>query len=70
LGYARVPYRIRSGTARIDYLFVSEGIGVDRVIVPTGPDARLASDHLPVIAELSLPEGGGGPGEIAKSVWT
>jgi len=54
-------------TARIDYLFVSEGIGVDRVIVPTGPDARLASDHLPVIAELTLPEGGGRPGAIAES---
>jgi endonuclease/exonuclease/phosphatase family metal-dependent hydrolase len=43
-------------TARIDFLFVSEGVGALRVIVPPGPDARLASDHLPVVAELRLPE--------------
>jgi endonuclease/exonuclease/phosphatase family metal-dependent hydrolase len=45
-------------TARIDYLFVSEGIAVERVIVPPGPDAREASDHRPVVAELTLPEPG------------
>jgi endonuclease/exonuclease/phosphatase family metal-dependent hydrolase len=45
-------------TARIDYLFVSEGIVVERVIVPPGPDAREASDHRPVVAELTLPEPG------------
>ena len=45
-------------TTRIDYLFVSEGIVVERVIVPPGPDAREASDHRPVVAELTLP----GPG--------
>jgi len=43
-------------TARIDYLFVSEGIVVERVLVPPGPDAREASDHRPLIAELTLPE--------------
>ncbi|HEX9313490.1 MAG TPA: endonuclease/exonuclease/phosphatase family protein, partial [Actinomycetota bacterium] len=43
-------------SARIDFLFVSEGVGVLRVIVPPGPDARLASDHLPVVAELRLPQ--------------
>jgi endonuclease/exonuclease/phosphatase family metal-dependent hydrolase len=45
-------------TARIDYLFVSEGIVVERVIVPPGPDAREASDHRPVVAELTLPADG------------
>jgi endonuclease/exonuclease/phosphatase family metal-dependent hydrolase len=45
-------------TARIDYLFVSEEIAVERVIVPPGPDAREVSDHRPVVAELTLP----GPG--------
>lgn len=45
-------------TARIDYLFVSEGIVVERVLVPPGPDARGASDHRPVVAELTLPEPG------------
>jgi endonuclease/exonuclease/phosphatase family metal-dependent hydrolase len=42
-------------TARIDYLFVSEGIRVERVIVPPLPEVRRASDHRPVVAELALP---------------
>ena len=42
-------------TARIDYLFVSEGIVVERLLVPPGPDAREASDHRPLVAELTLP---------------
>jgi endonuclease/exonuclease/phosphatase family metal-dependent hydrolase len=41
-------------TARIDYLFVSEGVVVERVLVPPGPDAREASDHRPIVAELTL----------------
>jgi endonuclease/exonuclease/phosphatase family metal-dependent hydrolase len=41
--------------ARIDYLFVSETIVVERVLVPPGPDAREASDHRPLVAELTLP---------------
>jgi endonuclease/exonuclease/phosphatase family metal-dependent hydrolase len=47
-------------TARIDYLFVSEGVAVERVAVPGGPDVRAASDHRPVVAQLTLPEGGVG----------
>ena len=43
-------------TARIDYLFVTPGIAVERVIVPPGEDARMASDHRPVVAELTLPD--------------
>lgn len=42
-------------TARIDYLFVSEGLVVEQVLVPPGPDAREASDHRPLVAELTLP---------------
>ncbi len=45
-------------TARIDYLFVSKVIVVERVLVPPGPDAREASDHRPVVAELTLPDPG------------
>jgi endonuclease/exonuclease/phosphatase family metal-dependent hydrolase len=41
-------------SARIDYLFVSEGVGVDRILVPPDREARLASDHLPVVAQLKL----------------
>src|SRR6185436_11265094 len=42
-------------TARIDYLFVSEGIVVERVLVPPASDVREASDQRPVVAELTLP---------------
>lgn len=45
-------------SARIDYLFVSPAISVERALVPPGPDAREASDHRPVVAELILPGGG------------
>jgi len=45
-------------TARIDYLFVSEAVGVERITVPPGRDVRRASDHLPVVAELKLPRPG------------
>jgi endonuclease/exonuclease/phosphatase family metal-dependent hydrolase len=42
-------------TARIDYLFVSEELKVERVLVPSVmPEARVSSDHLPVVAELRL----------------
>ena len=45
-------------TARIDYLFASDEIVVDKVLVPPGPDAREASDHRPLVAELTLlPQG-------------
>jgi endonuclease/exonuclease/phosphatase family metal-dependent hydrolase len=44
-------------SARIDYLFVTEGIRVERTVVPGGPDVRGASDHRPVVAVVTLPEG-------------
>jgi endonuclease/exonuclease/phosphatase family metal-dependent hydrolase len=52
-------------TARIDYVFVSEGVRVERVLVPASDAARKASDHLPVVAELTLTdpdEARAGPG--------
>jgi len=39
--------------ARIDYLFVSEGVAVERAWVGGERFARL-SDHLPVLADLEL----------------
>jgi endonuclease/exonuclease/phosphatase family metal-dependent hydrolase len=45
-------------TARIDAVFVSEGIRVERALVPTDPATGAASDHLPVVAELTLPSPG------------
>jgi endonuclease/exonuclease/phosphatase family metal-dependent hydrolase len=40
---------------RLDGLFVSPGITVERYEVVETDQARRASDHLPVLAELSLP---------------
>lgn len=49
----------RAPTARIDYLFVSPEIRVERALVPALlPEARRASDHLPLLAELSLERAG------------
>jgi endonuclease/exonuclease/phosphatase family metal-dependent hydrolase len=41
---------------RIDYIFVSLDIEVLRAYVPADARTRLASDHLPVVSELRLPE--------------
>ncbi len=46
-------------SARIDYLFVRGEAQVDRVIVAGSPEAARASDHRPVIAELTLLRPGG-----------
>jgi endonuclease/exonuclease/phosphatase family metal-dependent hydrolase len=43
--------------SRIDYLFVTDGIRVERAVVPGGPDVRASSDHRPVVAVVTLPEG-------------
>jgi endonuclease/exonuclease/phosphatase family metal-dependent hydrolase len=45
-------------TARIDALFVSEGVRVERALVPGDDAVRSASDHLPVVVQLALPEPG------------
>ena len=37
---------------RVDHIFVSSDIRVDRVEVPSTPLIRKASDHLPIIADL------------------
>jgi endonuclease/exonuclease/phosphatase family metal-dependent hydrolase len=42
-------------SARIDYLFVSEDVRIGRVEVPVA--ARPASDHLPVVADLTIETG-------------
>lgn len=46
-------------TARIDYLFVSRDVTVERALVPAIlPDARRASDHLPLVVDLRLTPSG------------
>jgi endonuclease/exonuclease/phosphatase family metal-dependent hydrolase len=44
---------------RIDYIFVSRDILVRNSVVPRGPRIRKVSDHLPLLAEISLPLTGG-----------
>lgn len=39
---------------RIDHIFVSDGIAVSRLTAPFGPSTRVASDHLPLIADFSV----------------
>jgi endonuclease/exonuclease/phosphatase family metal-dependent hydrolase len=43
-------------SARIDYIFVTEGIAVERAVVPTGAEVRQASDHRPLAVVLAVPE--------------
>ena len=47
-------YSSRDPTARIDYLFASEQFRIERARVLDTPRARAASDHLPVLVDLSL----------------
>jgi endonuclease/exonuclease/phosphatase family metal-dependent hydrolase len=42
---------------RIDHVFVSERVAVERVTVVDTPLAREASDHLPVLAEIRIDPG-------------
>lgn len=41
-------------TARIDYVFVTENFTIDGATVLDTPQAREASDHLPLLADLTL----------------
>ncbi|MFW5920267.1 MAG: endonuclease/exonuclease/phosphatase family protein [Polyangiales bacterium] len=45
---------------RIDHLLVSRDVEVRSATVGRWPLARVASDHLPVIATIDVPEGSGG----------
>lgn len=45
----------RMPTARIDYVFASPELGVERAFVPQGDDVAVASDHRPVVADLAPP---------------
>jgi endonuclease/exonuclease/phosphatase family metal-dependent hydrolase len=60
----------RFPTARIDHIFVDPAIRVTDIEVPSTELVRVASDHLPLIAEISLSPvdswvGPTGPGPVA-----
>ena len=44
----------RFPTVRIDHIFISPGLEVTGIEVPGSELARVASDHLPLLAELSI----------------
>jgi endonuclease/exonuclease/phosphatase family metal-dependent hydrolase len=46
----------REPRARIDYLFVSEGVRVERTWIGASPGAVEASDHLPLLADVVVGE--------------
>ncbi len=64
----RKTYFGRYPTARIDHVFVGPGIEVLGVKVPSAHRARVASDHLPLVVDLLLPETPQGNGEERRSL--
>jgi endonuclease/exonuclease/phosphatase family metal-dependent hydrolase len=48
-------YSGRFPTVRIDHIFISPGLEVMEIEVPGSELARVASDHLPLVAELRFP---------------
>lgn len=40
--------------ARIDHIFTTPGVNVRKIVVPRTPMTRIASDHLPLIAEVDI----------------
>ncbi|MDP1678637.1 MAG: endonuclease/exonuclease/phosphatase family protein [Candidatus Nitrotoga sp.] len=48
-------YSSRFPTVRIDHIFISSGLEVTGINVPASEFARIASDHLPLVAELRIP---------------
>jgi endonuclease/exonuclease/phosphatase family metal-dependent hydrolase len=55
-------YPVANPHARIDDIFVSRDMTVNQVAVATTPATAVGSDHLPVVAELSVPGSGVGIG--------
>lgn len=48
-------FSTRFPTMRIDHIFVSAGIEITRIDVPRSELARVASDHLPLVADIRVP---------------
>jgi endonuclease/exonuclease/phosphatase family metal-dependent hydrolase len=43
---------------RIDHIFISPGLEVTGIEIPGSELARIASDHLPLVAEIRISDGG------------
>ncbi len=48
-------YPSRFPSVRIDHIFIGPGLEVSGINVPASEFARVASDHLPLVAELRIP---------------
>jgi len=55
-GRPRNTYPSRLPLVRIDYVFASKDIGVRSAAVPRSDFARTASDHLPLVVEIIVPD--------------
>ncbi len=51
----RGTFPSRLPSLRIDHIFVSRGVEVTAIEIPSSALARTASDHLPLVAELRIP---------------
>lgn len=60
--YSRLP------SFRIDHIFLNPGISVEGITVPRSELATLASDHLPLIADLGIPINRSGKGIVEHEV--
>ena len=54
-GFTSSADLVNDPTRRIDYVFVSSQVVVAQAYVPIDADTRLAADHYPVVADISLP---------------
>jgi len=53
----RATFSSRLPTMRIDHIFISPGLEVDGIEIPNSELARVASDHLPLVAKIRFPGG-------------
>ena len=51
----QATFSSRLPTLRIDHIFISPGLEVAAIEVPNSALARVASDHLPLVAEIRIP---------------
>lgn len=56
-GRSQPTFPARYPRFRIDYIFVSQSIQVERIEAVRTPGTRVASDHLPLVADLRIPVG-------------
>ena len=53
-GPRKATWPSRLPLLRLDHVFVGKGFGVKRTLVPRDPLTALASDHLPLVADLTI----------------